>query len=53
MSDMADIGKKGKELLDLCSSREHRIAEIKKLFNNLTEDKRRDVVNYKDDVRES
>ena len=42
---MADLRKKGEELLDLCKSHTDSIAEIKKLFNNLTEDEIRRLVN--------
>ena len=51
--DMADIGEKGRRLYDLCKNKESKFEEIRHLLDDLSEDERRHVVNYKDEVSES
>ena len=50
---MADLREKGRKLYDLCESKENKFDEIRHLLDDLSEDERRDVVNYKDEVSES
>ena len=45
---MADIREKGRRLYDLCASDENKFDEIRHLLDDLSEDERRDVVNYRD-----
>ena len=57
--EMADIWEKGRRLYDLCLNRENKFDkirqfdEIRHLLDDLSEDERRQVVNYKDNVSES
>ena len=51
--DMADIRGKGWSLISLCASSENKFDEIRHLLDDLSEDERGDVVNYKDEVSES
>ena len=51
--DMADIREKGWRLYCLCASDENKFDEIRHLLDDLSEDERRQVVNYKDEVSES
>ena len=44
--DMADIRKKGRRLYDLCKNKENKFDEIRYLLDDLSEDERRDVVNF-------
>ena len=48
-----DTFKLVKELLALCRSGESKFAEIKALLESLTEDERREVLRYRDNVSES
>ena len=50
---MADLREKGRRLYGLCASDENKFDEIRHLLDDLSEDERRDVVNYKDEVSES
>ena len=50
--DMADI-EEGWRLISLCKSKKNKFDEIRHLLDDLSEDERRDVVNYKDEVSES
>ena len=50
---MADLREKGRRLYDLCYSDENKFDEIRHLLDDLSEDERRDVVNYKREVSES
>ena len=50
---MADIWWKGERLYDLCESKENKFDEIRHLLDDLSEDERRQVVNYKHEVSES
>ena len=45
---MADIEEKGRRLIGLCDSDEN-IDEIRHLLDKLSEDERRQVVNYKEE----
>ena len=49
---MADIWEKGKRLFDLCDSDENDIDRISHLLDDLSEDERIDVVNYRNEVSE-
>ena len=49
---MADILEKGERLCDLCKNKEN-IDEIRYLLDDLSEDERRQVVNYRYGVSES
>ena len=44
---MADLRKKGRRLYDLCDSKENNTDKIRYLLDDLSEDERRDLVNYK------
>ena len=50
---MADIREKGRRLYDLCDSYDINTDKIRYLLDDLSEDERRDLVNYKDEVSES
>ena len=50
---MADIWEKGKRLFDLCDSDENDIDRISLLLDDLSEDERIVVVNYRNEVSES
>ena len=50
---MADIEEKGIRLYDLCVGKKNKFDEIRHLLDDLSEDERRQVVNYKDNVSES
>ena len=51
---MADLREKGERLYWLCASDENKFDEIRHLLDDLSEDERRDLVNYRDyDVSES
>ena len=50
---MADLREKGRRLYDLCKNKENKFDEIRHLPDDLSEDERRQVVNYKDEVSES
>lgn len=43
----------GEELLVLCRSKEDKVAEVNALFELLSENQRREVVRYEDEVSES
>ena len=47
--DMADIREKGGSLISLCASYENKFDEIRHLLDDLSEDERRQVVNYKEE----
>ena len=47
--DMADLREKGRRLFDLCESEENKFDEIRHLLDDLSEDERRQVVNYKEE----
>ena len=49
---MAEQGP-ARRLLELCRSDENKFDEIRHLLDDLSEDERRQVVNYKDEVSES
>ena len=51
--DMADIEEKGRRLYDLCVGKKNKFDEIRHLLDDLSEDERRHVVNYRDGVSES
>ena len=52
--DMAGLREKGRRLFDLCVGKENKFDEIRYLLDDLSEDERRHVVNYKEeDVSES
>ena len=53
LSNMADIWEKGKRLFDLCDSDENDIDRISLLLDDLSEDERIVVVNYRNEVSES
>ena len=46
-----DTASLGKQLYDLCKSEGNKIAEVRALLEGLSEDQRRDVVRYEDEVR--
>ena len=50
---MADIEEKGRRLIGLCDSKKNKFDEIRHLLDDLSEDERRQVVNYEVEVRES
>ena len=50
---MADLREKGRRLFDLCVGKKNKFDEIRHLLDDLFEDERRDVVNYKYEVSES
>ena len=50
---MSDIKEKGRRLFDLCNSDGNTVGEIRELLDDLSEDERREVVNYKRGVSES
>ena len=50
---MADIEEKGRRLYDLCVGKKNKFDEIRHLLDDLSEDERRHVVNYRDGVSES
>ena len=47
--DMADIEEKGRRLFDLCKNKEDKFDEIRHLLDDLSEDERRQVVNYRNE----
>ena len=50
---MADLREMGQRLFDLCRFKENKFDEIRHLLDDLSEDERRQVVNYKREVSES
>ena len=51
--DMADLREEGERLIGLCASYDIDIDWIRYFLYDLSEDERRQVVNYKDNVSES
>ena len=47
--DMADLREKGRRLYDLCVGKKNKFDEIRHLLDDLSEDERRDVVNYRNE----
>ena len=50
---MADTNGKGRRLFDLCRGKENKFDEVRHLLDDLLEEERRDVVNYRSEVSES
>ena len=46
---MADLREKGDRLIGLCDSDENKFDEIRHLLDDLSEDERRQVVNYRNE----